>query len=137
MANHTSWDNPLVAQHPDWYLRDWKGDFTPTPWWDWTDIINLDYRSPALRRYMTQAMVWWVREAGIDGYRCDVAGFVPVDFWENVRRELDAVKPVFMLAEWESRDLHAAAFDMTYAWTWYDAVHGIARGTAEIGRAHV
>jgi glycosidase len=60
---------------------------------------------------MTEAMVFWVRETDdVDGFRCDVAGYVPVDFWENARRELEAVKPVFMLAEWESRDLHAAAF---------------------------
>lgn len=128
VANHTAWDNNLVAEHPEWYERDYKGDFRPTPWWDWSDIIDLDYRHEGLRRYMTEAMKYWVKEANVDGYRCDVAGFVPVDFWNNVRRELDAVKPVFMLAEWESRDLHAEAFDMTYAWSWYDAVHRIAAG---------
>ena len=67
---------------------------------------------------LTDAMKYWVSEVDIDGYRCDVAGFVPTDFWNNVRKELDAIKPVFMLAEWEDRDLHAAAFDMTYAWSW-------------------
>ncbi len=133
VANHTAWDNPLVAQHPDWYRRDWKGDFRPTPWFDWTDIIDLDYRQPGLRRYMTDAMKYWVREAGVDGFRCDVAGFVPVDFWNNVRRELDAIKPVFMLAEADQRDLHAAAFDMTYAWGWYDAMRDVARGKADVG----
>lgn len=50
VANHTAWDNPLVEQHPEWYERDWKGDFHPTPWWDWSDIINLDYSQPDLRR---------------------------------------------------------------------------------------
>ncbi len=77
---------------------------------------------------MTDALKYWVREADIDGYRCDVAGFVPLDFWNNARRELDAIKPVFMLAEWESRDMHAEAFDMTYAWTWYDDVREITTG---------
>jgi len=62
---------------------------------------------------------------------------VPLDFWENVRRELDAIKPVFMLAEWESRDLHARAFDMTYAWSWYSAVHNIVRGEANLGQLFV
>lgn len=130
VANHTAWDNPLREAHPDWYARDYKGDFRPTPWWDWSDIIDLDYRQPALRKYMTDAMVFWVREVGIDGYRCDVAGFVPVDFWEQVRRELDAIKPVFMLAEWESRDLHANAFDATYAWSWSEKMHRIVKGEA-------
>ena len=134
VANHTAWDNPLREQHPEWYDRDYKGDFRPTPWWDWSDIIDLDYSQPGVRQYMTEALKYWVREVGIDGYRCDVAGFVPVDFWENARRELDAIRPVFMLAEWESRDLHASAFDATYAWSWYDAVRDIVNGRAGLGQ---
>ncbi len=128
VANHTAWDSNLVTEHPEWYARDWKGDFWPTPWWDWDDIIDLDYRLPEVRQYMTEALKYWVRETDIDGYRCDVAGFVPTDFWNTVRRELDAIKPVFMLAEWENRDLHAEAFDMTYAWSWHDAVHQVTAG---------
>ncbi len=131
VANHTAWDNNLVTEHPEWYLRDWKGDFCPTPWWDWDDIIDLDYKDPALREYMTGALKYWVREADVDGYRCDVAGFVPNDFWENARAELDEIKPVFMLAEWDSKDLHAGAFDMTYSWHWNDVVHRICTGTLD------
>ena len=132
VANHTAWDNPLVEEHPDWYARDWKGDLRPTPWWDWDDIIDLDYDNPDLRRYMTEAMKFWVRDVDVDGFRCDVAGFVPVDFWDNVRRELDEIKPVFMLAEWESRDLHVRAFDMTYGWSWNETLHKIAHGKADV-----
>jgi glycosidase len=121
VATHTSWDNPLVTEHPQWYSRNWKGEFHPTSWNDWSDIIELDYDQPGLRRYMTEAMKYWVREVGIDGYRCDVAGFVPLDFWNNLRRELDAIRPVFMLGEWEATDLHGDAFDATYAWGWYTA----------------
>jgi glycosidase len=128
VANHTAWDSNLVTEHPEWYARDWKGDFRPTPWWDWPDIIDLDYQNPAVRQYMTEALKYWVTEVDIDGYRCDVAGFVPTDFWNQARKELDAIKPIFMLAEWESRDLHAEAFDMTYAWSWHDAVHQITMG---------
>jgi glycosidase len=132
VANHTAWDNVLVEEHPEWYSRDWKGDFFPTPWWDWDDVIDLDYRHPELRRYMTEAMAYWVREADVDGYRCDVAGYVPTDFWETARRELEAIKPVFMLAEWETRDLHRRAFDLTYAWSWNEAMHHIAHGKADL-----
>ncbi|UAA40785.1 alpha-glucosidase C-terminal domain-containing protein [Paraneptunicella aestuarii] len=132
VANHTSWDNELRTTNPEWYQRDYKGDFRPTPWWDWSDIINLDYSQPGIREYMTAAMKYWVQEVGMDGFRCDVAGFVPVDFWNTVRRELDSVKPVFMLAEWESRDLHAYAFDMTYAWSWSEYMHKIVRGEADM-----
>lgn len=137
VANHTAWDNPLMTQHPDWYARDWKGDFHSTPWWDWTDIVNLDYSHPGLRKYMTDAMKYWVREIGVDGYRCDVAGFVPLDFWNNARAELDDIKPVFMLAEWESRDLQAKAFDAIYAWSWYDAMLHVAKGQADVGTFRV
>jgi glycosidase len=133
VANHTAWDNPLVSEHPDWYERDWKGDFHPTPWWDWSDIIDLNYDQPGLRRYMTEAMVYWVREVGVDGFRADVAGYVPLDFWENARRELERVKPVFMLAEWDQRDVHARAFDATYSWGWNNAMHDIAMGRANVG----
>ncbi len=132
VANHTAWDSNLVDEHPEWYDRDWKGDFRPTPWWDWLDIIELNYQSAELRRYMTEAMKYWVAEVDVDGYRCDVAGYVPTDFWNQVRRELDAIKPVFMLAEWESRDLHAEAFDMTYSWSWNEIVHKIAMGQADL-----
>ncbi|RDV26060.1 alpha-amlyase [Alteromonas aestuariivivens] len=137
VANHTAWDNPLAEKHPDWYEKDPAGNFRPTPWWDWSDIIDLDYSQPGLRQYMTEAMKYWVKEADIDGYRADVAGFVPVDFWENVRRELDSIKPVFMLAEWESRDLHARAFDMTYAWSWHEAVMHTVRHEGDLNKLFI
>lgn len=137
VANHTACDNVMMEEHPEWYKRDYKGDFIPTTWWNWSDIIDLDYDQPAMRETMTRAMKYWVEEADIDGYRCDVAGFVPVDFWNNVRAELDQIKPVFMLAEWESRDLHAHAFNMSYAWSWYEAVHMIAHGKANVDALRV
>ena len=132
VANHTAWDNVLVEQHPEWYVRDWKGDFRPTPWWDWDDVIDLDYDQVPLREYMADAMRYWVRKADVDGFRCDVAGFVPLDFWEHVREELEAIKPVFLLAEWETRDLHEAAFDASYAWSWNEALHGVALGRTDL-----
>lgn len=133
VANHTAWDNPLTREHPEWYARDWKGEFCPTPWWDWPDIIDLDYRHEGLRRYMSDALCYWVREVDVDGFRCDVAGYVPVDFWETAREDLEAIKPVFMLAEWETRDLHRRAFDMSYAWSWNESLHHIAQGKADLG----
>jgi glycosidase len=131
VGNHTAWDHVLVKQHPDWYARDEQGRMHPTPWYDWDDIIDLDYDKPALRRYMTDAMRYWVRDVGVDGYRVDAAGLSPLDFWEQAAHELRAVKPVFLLAEWESRDLHARAFDATYAWSWWDAMKLIAEGRAD------
>ena len=133
VANHSAWDNPLVTQHPDWYTHTPEGNFQPTPWYDWEDIIDFDYDKPGLRKYMTDALKYWVKEADIDGYRCDVAGFIPVDFWENARTELDEIKPVFMLAEWESRDLHKKAFDMTYSWSLWDKMRDVTTGGKNIG----
>ena len=131
VGNHTAWDNPLTTLHPEWYTRDEAGRFRTTPWYDWEDVIELDYGKPGLRRYMTDAMKYWVRVADVDGFRADAAGLVPLDFWENASRELRAIKPVFMLAEWESRDMHASAFDATYSWTWWDAMRRITDGQAD------
>ncbi|HSM06436.1 MAG TPA: alpha-amylase family glycosyl hydrolase [Longimicrobiales bacterium] len=133
VANHVAPDHVISEAHPEWFVRDPSGEPRTTPWFDWTDVVDLDYARPGLWRYMTDAMAWWVREMDVDGFRCDVAGFVPMDLWSQVRRELDAIKPVFLLAEWEARDLHAA-FDASYAWSWYDAVHRVAREGADLER---
>ncbi len=133
VANHSAWDNKLATTHPEWYTKTSEGNFQPTPWYDWDDVIDFDYNQPGLRKYMTDALKFWVKEANIDGYRCDVAGFIPVDFWDNVRAELDQIKPVFMLAEWESRDLHKNAFDMTYAWSLWDKMKDVAQHKTSIG----
>ncbi len=133
VANHTAWDHPWVAEHPEWYARDWKGDHVSTPWWDWSDIIDLDYSHEELRREMAGSMAFWVREAGVDGFRADVAGYVPPDFWADVRRDLEAIKPVWMLGEFNHRDLHLASFDASYGWAWAEALMKIARGEADTG----
>lgn len=128
VGNHTSWDNVLRTSHPDWYALDSAGQPAPTPWYDWDDIIDLDYSKPGLRQYMTESMVYWVRDVGVDGFRADAAGLVPQDFWDHAAHALRAIKPVFMLAEWESRDMHRDAFDASYAWSWWDTLHDIADG---------
>jgi len=132
VANHSAWDNALAKDHPDWYSKTPEGHFQPTPWYDWDDVIDFDYDQPGLRKYMTEALVYWVKNFDIDGYRCDTAGFIPTDFWDNVRQEMEAVKPVFMLAEWESRDLHKKAFDMTYSWTLWDKMAAVTRDKKKI-----
>ncbi|WP_312076698.1 alpha-amylase family glycosyl hydrolase [Chryseobacterium sp.] len=132
VANHSSWDNDLVQQHPEWYMKSRKGTFQSTRWRDYDDIIEFDYRNVELRKYMTEALKYWVKEYDIDGYRCDIASFVPLDFWENARLELDVLKPVFMLAEAEDKELHRKAFDATYNWTLYNILHQIALGETNV-----
>ena len=100
VANHTSRDHALLEAQPDWYQHDAQGQPVP-PVADWTDVVALDYRQPGLRQYMVDALCYWVREVDLDGYRCDVAGLVPTDFWEEARPALEAIKPVFLLAEWD------------------------------------
>ncbi|WP_083822418.1 alpha-amylase family glycosyl hydrolase [Brumicola nitratireducens] len=134
VPNHSAWDNKLVTEHPHWYARDYKGDFRPAPWWDWDDIIEFDYSQPDLREYMIDAMSYWVRKFDVDGFRCDVAGYIPNDFWRQAREALDEIKPVFMLAEWENRDLHEYAFDMTYAWSWNEVLHDIVHERASLDK---
>jgi glycosidase len=127
VANHSAYDNPLTVSHPEWYTRTPEGALMSPAGTDWSDVADFDYSQPGLRRYMTESLVYWVREFGIDGYRADVAGYVPTDFWETARAELDKVKPVFMLAEWEQRDLHARAFDATYGWGWKEAMQRLVK----------
>lgn len=131
VANHTAWDNALAKEHPNWYEKDWKGDFRPTPWWDWSDIIDLDWTKIGVRQHVGEAMEYWVREFDIDGYRADVAGYVPLDFWETSRARLNAIKPVFMLAEWKSSEMTRRAFDGVYAWEWHSTAKNIAQGKAD------
>ncbi len=127
VANHSARDNNLVNEHPEFYLKDEDGNFVP-PNPDWYDVIDFDYDNPEMRRYMLDALKFWVKEFDIDGYRCDVAELVPIDFWDQARAELDAIKPVFMLAEGEAAYLHNRAFDMTYSWEIYRALNDITQG---------
>jgi hypothetical protein len=128
VANHSAWDNPLATEHPEWYKKDKNGQFVSP--YDWTDVIAFDYSNPEMRSYMTEAMLWWVRNTDIDGFRCDVAGLVPVDFWEHTRKALDAVKPVFMLAEADDIPLMYNAFDMAYNWKLMNLMHKVTHGKA-------
>ena len=127
VANHTSWDNVLTKTHPDFYKRDSLGNFI-APANDWTDVIALNYNNPRLWIYMENAMEYWVKESGIDGFRCDVADMVPTPFWNFVRKELEKIKPVFMLAEAENPELQKHAFDMTYAWEFHNILKEIYKG---------
>ncbi|MCI9053933.1 MAG: alpha-amylase [Muribaculaceae bacterium] len=125
VPNHSGRDNAWVKNHPDWYKRDDNGKmFGP---FDWTDVYEFDYSNPAMRAGMTDAMSFWLREADIDGFRCDVAGRVPVSFWDENRKALEAVKPgIFMLAEATEPELLQNAFDMDYNWPMKDLFSAIA-----------
>ena len=128
VANHTGWDNPWITSNPEWYTTDSLGNIIP-PVPDWSDVADLNYDNNEMRAAMIDALTFWVAEANIDGYRCDVAGEVPVDFWEDARVELDKVKPVYMLAEDESTTaLLNSAFNSNYGWHFHHIINQIAKG---------
>ena len=124
VCNHTGCDNAWVTEHPEYYARNEKGEMYGP--FDWTDTYKLDYSNPATREAMADALEFWIREADIDGYRCDVAMEVPTDFWEWVRPRLQEIKPVFMLAEASKPELLLSAFDADYAWPMKDLFNAIA-----------
>jgi 1,4-alpha-glucan branching enzyme len=130
VANHTAWDHPWMTEHPDWYTRDSSGAVIP-PVPDWSDVADLNYDQPAMRAEMLKSMQFWLREANIDGFRCDVAMMVPLDFWKQVRDSLEAIKPVFMLAEAEGPEYFKNGFDMDYAWELHHLMNQVAQGKAE------
>ncbi len=147
VANHTAWDHPWVAAHKRRYKLDAQHEVyavtfkagTPDVEY-WTDVVGLDYNAPGAQQdlwpAMTEAMAWWLREADIDGFRCDVASLVPTPFWNQARVQLDRIKPVFMLAESDAVDLHAQAFDMTYDWDLFDRLRNIAKSKEDARALH-
>jgi glycosidase len=126
VANHTAWDHSWMSDYPEFYAIDSTGNmYSPS---GWEDVVQLDYENDALRDTMIGELKYWIKEADIDGYRCDVADKVPTDFWDRARRELDKIKPVFMLAEAEKEELLIDAFDMDYGWHLHKLSNMIARG---------
>jgi glycosidase len=132
VPNHTAPDHAWVRQHPDWYVRDElgqpsvprdeKGKLT-----DWTDVAQLDYGNPEFRREMIATMRWWLEEPGIDGFRMDVAGFIPLDFWREATPALRAAvpRPILLLAEWGDLEMHRVGFDLTYGWDGYKRIKAV------------
>ena len=128
VANHTAWDNAWLAKHPTWYTQDSTGTIIHPEGTDWTDVADLNYDNPDVRQAMKQALKYWVEAFNIDGYRCDVAEMVPLDFWENAISEVRKIKPVMMLAEGEDPELHRVGFDLTYSWKLYRALKSVWNG---------
>jgi alpha-amylase len=129
VPNHTGADHPWLTRHNEFYVKDSTGK-TVSPF-DWSDVKKLDYTNPALRDSMINSMKFWITETDIDGFRCDVAGELPEDFWKNCIDELKKTKPgIFMLAEAEKPRLHSAGFDATYPWDMFNTMKKIAAGVS-------
>ncbi|MBI1307585.1 MAG: alpha-amylase [Bacteroidetes bacterium] len=134
VANHTAWDHAWITEHPEWYTHkdgkitdplNEKGESI-----GWTDVADLNYDEPGLRKAMTDDMMFWVKECDIDGFRCDVAFEVPADFWDAAVNEIRKTKNVFMLAEAEGHNmkLYDSTFQMYYAWNIHHQMNELAKG---------
>jgi len=124
-CNHSSWDNPLLEQHPDWYTHDALGHIIP-PNSDWSDVADFNYNSSGLRDYMWGSLEYWVKEFDIDGYRLDVAELVPDDFWKEALKRLKKIKSdVLMLAEGDHPRLYLNGFHLSYGWNTRRALYQI------------
>lgn len=127
VANHTSRDSRWLAEEDKgWFVRDSLG--VAVAEYDWTDIAKLNFENPQMRRAMVDAMKFWV-DRGLDGFRCDMAHLVPLDFWQEAIAELKIEKPdIFMLAEAETPIIHKDAFNSSYGWSWHHLMNSIAKG---------
>jgi cyclomaltodextrinase / maltogenic alpha-amylase / neopullulanase len=125
VAGQTAWDSALM-EHPEFYLKDAKGHIIP-PKPEWTDVAGLNYENKDLRRYMIGMMKYWLKDFNLDGFRCDVAYTVPVDFWEAARAELEEINPhVIIIADAGGKpSLLTKAFDMDYAWNLYSSLKSV------------
>jgi len=135
VPNHTAPDHAWVTEHPNYYIRDKQGKPSVPrepngKLTDWTDVVQLDFKNPAVRREMIDLMKYWLQEFGIDGYRVDVAGFLPYDFWREAVPQLRAAVPrrILLLAEWGDLEMHRLGFDLTYAWDSYDHLKAVWQG---------
>jgi glycosidase len=147
--NHTSHDSVLVNEHPEWFFSNDKGRPVPTvP--DWEDVIDLKFPNDELEEYLTDTLKIWVNR-GVDGFRCDAASLIPVDFWMNARKSIGKIKPDFIwLAEsvdarwiaerremgylmWHDNELYNA-FDITYDYDIWPVFHAAVRGTVKSHR---
>ena len=128
VANHTGADNHWIQTHPDFFNKDSSGK-AAIPY-DWSDTRDLNYWNPVLQDSMINAMQFWLKETGIDGFRCDVAHEVPRFFWEKCIKELKQTKPdIFMLGEGDKAWMHDAGFNVTYPWDMFATMKKVAAGT--------
>ena len=134
VANHTGWDCPWIREHPDWYTHDESGAIIPPANTGWSDVADLNFDNEEMRTEMIACMKYWVEKYDIDGFRCDHANGVPIQFWEAARAELETVKPLYMLAEDNRiKEFLNYAFDFNYNWGLYDTLIAVAKGTKNAG----
>lgn len=127
VPNHTGWDHVWINSNTDYYKKTSSGAIEAPN--GWTDVAQLDYSNPAMRAAMKDAMAYWVKETGIDGYRCDYAEGIPHDFWQEAIAELKALNPNFyMLAEGSDFNFYTDGFDSIYDWNFPSHLQKFTKG---------
>ena len=102
--NHTSRDSELLMKHPEWFYHNDKGEISNRVG-DWWDVVDLDYsKDKNLWFELLNTLVYYAR-LGVDGYRCDVASIVPLEFWKLAKKQVRKVKKDFV---WISESVHGA-----------------------------
>jgi glycosidase len=142
VLNHTSWDNLLTVQHPEFYRHSDNNPHDPGSEqvaFTFNDVVQLDYRFPhnGLWTYMDEMLKYWITTYDVDGFRFDTANNPPgmerminQDFWLHLRTVLKAAKPdVLLLGEEEDTSLALAPFELDYGWNLQSAVQQAANGT--------
>ncbi len=124
VANHTGWDHEWTKENPAFYLKDASGNFTEKNGWE--DVIGLDYTNRDLYDAMIRSMQFWIETCAIDGFRCDMAHLVPLDFWQQARQSCDQLKPLYWLAECEDEN-YFQVFDTEYGWQWMHLSESVAK----------
>ncbi|WP_207492959.1 alpha-amylase family glycosyl hydrolase [Aridibaculum aurantiacum] len=125
VANHTGYDHVWTKEHPEFYKKNEEGEFFDSH--GWVDVIDLDYDNEEVHTAMVDVMKFWVQEFDVDGFRCDMAHLVPLEFWQSARTELDTIKPLFWLAETEDASYHEV-FDASFTWNFLHLVEDMYRG---------
>lgn len=132
VANHTSRDARWLSERPaDWYERDSEG-MAVVPF-DWSDTAKLNYANRDVWQGQIEAMSFWLRDHSVDGFRCDMAMLVPIEFWQRVRKALQRIKPdLFLLAEAEGREMFDNAFDACYGWEMHHVMCDVAQSSRRV-----
>lgn len=127
IANHTSWDNPWIYAHPEWYTQNGSGQIVSPAGTNWNDVADLNFNNAEMRLAMIAAMKFWVEETDIDGFRCDAADYVPYDFWVQANTALNAIpdKDLILLAEGSRADHFAAGFQLNFAWDFMSNIKNV------------
>ena len=137
VANHTSWDNVWIDEHPDWYTKNAAGNIISPEGMGWNDVADLNYDNKQMCSAMIAAMKFWVEEVGVDGFRCDYAEGVPADFWKEAIGAVRGIKKdAVMLAEAADVSLYRCGFDMLYGWNFQSKLADLYSGKIQVSQLY-